>query len=173
MSQIDFLMAPEKLFEILDVLSNKHQFRVIFRRYKSERFEAGYFVPRCGDNFGEMYLDGGYREIYLSLEKTPLSEKDWGFYENNFKDLIEINGGRIVGNLLEKFVARLVAKKSNARRIFADFVKTLKSNMSSGGIYLNKTKYPNIYYDEAILSDYKFTDNVLDPSYFYTIVSSG
>lgn len=161
-------MLPSSMFGVLSKISTNFEFKVVFRRYETEMFKAGFLNVELDAGAYQHYLNGGYKEIYLSVGDIPSSEEDWEFYERDAENLIVINGARIDGDMLEISIMRPVNKKNNVKRLLTLIKKDLKSTLNSGNLVVGNTPYPNIYYDDN-LAEYKLVNNVEDSDFIYSL----
>jgi len=149
MSRLEVFVPTRSLFVVLGEVVGQHGGRLVFQRFESATCRAGFavFDPVAGS--AEAYLEGDYRVIYITLGPTPLGSEDWAFLERAEADLIELQGGRQRGRDLELVVARTLAKKSRAEKLFRALRDAIRLRCRQG-VQLNGEPYPNILHTREL-----------------------
>ena len=170
MSEIRFFMPTSTFFSLVKPILEKEKISVIFRRYETCEFTAGWEVIHLDSEMADIYLYGGFREIYFSFGKTPKHNMDWAFTENASEQLLELTGGRMGKMILEEFVLRTFAKKSKANKLFNLIKRKIKSVSDCGKIVtLKGQQYPNIYYSSDSVG-FKLYNDIYDKDISYQII---
>ena len=94
MSQLQCFISTDVLVDSVRSVGRTHSAHLIFQRFKSESFPAGFRIMKFDEPLAQIYNDDEFKLIYLSLTNTPNSSTDWGFVDRQEDSLIEISGGR-------------------------------------------------------------------------------
>lgn len=143
MGRMEAFLPTRSLFVILEEVVGQHGGRLVFQRFESATRPAGFWVFDPLAEAADAYLEGGYRVIYISLGPTPLGPQDWAFLERAEAHLIELEGGRQQDRDLELVVARTLAKRSRAEKLFRGLRDAMRLRCDEG-VQLNGQPYPNI-----------------------------
>lgn len=150
MTQIEIIVEPGKLFELINQVSEKYNLNIIFRRFKNKSHGDGWKAVPAGASTLKMYQDFDGYEIYLCEGMIPRDEKDTTFTKEAAKHLIIISGGLQVKNDLELTVIRIFHKESTLKKVFAWLKKTITQTLKREEIYLDGHPYNTIWFDDAV-----------------------
>ena len=149
--QIFYFLTINETFGILGqaASNSKNDIGLSFRRFTDSGFDAGFEVCAWGEDLSNKYINGGYRQIYLTTNNSiPRNPLDWDFLDREQENIIIIEGGRINGNELEQSYLRVLSKKSNCKVLCQD-IKDLIKSQSSQGLYNSGSFYKNTFYSVA------------------------
>jgi hypothetical protein len=168
MSNVACFLSTTQLFEIISKVIGSLDGKIIFRRYKSSVTPSTVDVYSVSDDLVGIYLDGGYSEIYLSLDKIPVGEKDWAFFDVAADELIGISGGRSLDGTLELTKIRIISKQSKSKVVFKNIKKEIDLICDKGRASLSSVLYPKIHYSAEAL-EYQLFGILSDKNTVYQI----
>lgn len=149
--RIVFFMLPERFFELLEKFVVEHKSRILFQRPKTSNFESGYYIVTQHSELLEVYRDGEFRVIYLSLNSTPHHSKDWEFTSRCNEELIEISLGDTAPGQIEYSEARLYIPGGPAQPML-DALRRKIAAICHCGIRGIRHNYPDMYWSEEVRS---------------------
>ena len=149
--RIVFFMLPETFLELLGKFVVENQVTLLFRRYDTERFDAGYHLIPERTDLAQVFFDGGFRDIYLSLGCIPTHPTDWDFDTRCNEEVIEINLGRTAPGQTESSEARLYIPGGPAQPIL-DALECEIASVCHRGIRGTRHKYPDHYWSDEVRS---------------------
>lgn len=160
MSSIEAILYKETLFEIILEIKEKFDLHVVFRRFKKNGYQPGYFVIDS-NNLSDIYNSEGFELIYLA-QNVPEAEEDYNFLSREADLLLEIKGGRHHRDELELSQIRLMSKKPKNKLWINVFRKQIKI-LCNQGIRWDDSEYPKIFWDKKIdWSNTKCWNNIDD-----------
>ena len=157
MSQINFFLLPNVIFDLIRQSNIDKRSQLIFRRFQSEGFDARIQqVDLNADHVDEIYSSGKFSEYCLSLGSVPYTFDDWKFMERAANELLVFEGSRVVGRDLEITKLRVFSKKSDAVSNYKQITKSIKERCGKKGLNtLSGHSVPDVWYDSAIENRYR------------------
>jgi hypothetical protein len=109
------------------------------------------------DPLAEIFNDGRFSETYFSLGAVPKHDDDWKFWRSHTEQILVCDGGNIDASELQLSYLRIVAKQSDATRLFNALKRKLTQRMTRGGLSTDGDDSGRLYYSESAL-EYKLMD---------------
>ncbi len=149
--RIVFFMLPEQFFELLEKFVVEHKSLLLFRRPETSNFESGYYLVTQHSKLEELYRDGEFRVIYLSLNSAPHHSQDWEFTSRYNEEVIDIRLGDTAPGQIESSEARLYIPGGPAQPML-DALEREIASVCHRGIRGTRHKYPNHYWSDEVRS---------------------
>ncbi|MCD4748726.1 MAG: hypothetical protein K8R59_05060 [Thermoanaerobaculales bacterium] len=141
MAEFRFFLDPE---EFLNITASLDDVVIIGRRFTDSGLSPGYYL--LDDRSFAAYQAGRFREMIISIQGKPLSAEDWDFLDREEPNLLVVEGGRLVGDVLEGWKIRTFAKRSNAVPEFRRLKGMIKQLDGAFGFRDDSgTFYPEIF----------------------------
>ncbi|ACY18030.1 hypothetical protein [Haliangium ochraceum] len=147
--RIAFFMLPSQFFELLPRVLADKALTLLFRRPKTENFEAGYENIADLSNLEKTFHEGDFQLIYLSTGCIPESSTDWEFTERCANQLVEIQLGRTAPGQVALSEAYLPVPGSPAGPIL-DALEQQIASVCRRGVRGARHSYPDHYWSEEV-----------------------
>ncbi|GAB4511458.1 MAG: hypothetical protein Tsb0020_29240 [Haliangiales bacterium] len=149
--RIVFFMLPEQFFELLEKFVVENKPLLLFRRPETSNFESGYYLVTQHSKLEELYRDGEFRVIYLSLNSAPHHSQDWEFTSRCNEEVIDIRLGDTAPGQIESSEARLYIPGGPAQPML-DALRRKIASVCHRGIRGIRHNYPDMYWSEEVRS---------------------
>ena len=143
-TRIEAFIPTASLFAILAETAKAHNGRLVLQRFETKEHRAGLTVIAPSADAAAEHSSGGYRLIFVALRGQPTHEQDWGFFDREEENLVELAGGRQYDEHLEQVTVRPLGKKGRATKVCQEIARAIASRCSRG-VMLNDTPYPKIF----------------------------
>lgn len=149
MTQIEIIVEPAQLFDLVNLFAETYNLNIIFRRFKNKSHGDGWMVVPGAAATPEMYTGYDAYEMYLCDGMVPAGETDSRFMKEAAERLIIITGGHLVKKDLELTVFRIFHKQSVLKKAFTWLKKEVDKTLKKEEVYLAGKPYNTIWFDEA------------------------
>lgn len=149
--QVNFFMLPKQFFDLLARFVLENRATLVFQRFDSDEFEAGYSLVREQSDPAQVYRVGGFRVIYLSLGCIPTHSTDWDFHTRCNEELIEISLGRTAPGQIAMSEARLYIPGGPAQPML-DALEREIAAICRLGVRGRRHIHTDIYWSEDVRS---------------------
>ncbi len=150
--RFDYFISITDHLRIVGEVCRLFDCNLVFRRYQTQAFDAGYIVvPEPSENAAQFYVDGQFRAMWISLSELPRSSDDWEFTDRSQDELIVIEYGRESVSVVELSRLRVFARHSKMRPVFQALSKKIKVVCSHVGMQESEGAfYPKMRCDPGL-----------------------
>ena len=166
-----YFLQLQMHFEVIRNVLLRNGGKLIFRRFDPTGGTRYGFeiVDYEQDDLTSIYMEGGYREMYVSLKKVPRQFDDWDFPDRAQKELIIIEGGHEQDGVIALSEMLLQDRQSRAKSLFGKLQRAFKKRCTQKGLHANPNGhfYARVYYDPELIGKYRLQEGLEYDGYVF------
>jgi hypothetical protein len=162
--RLNYFISITDHLRIISEVCRQFECQLIFRRFRPPAIEPGFYVVKePSEAAAKLYLDGQFREMWISMSELPRSSDDWGFTDRSQNELIVIERGRESVSVVEMSKLLEFTIPSKMRPVFQSLSKKIKVVCSHAGMHGSQgSLYPKMRCDPR-LSDRELKEYIDGP----------